>query len=132
MKKNLLIPVLCFFFIGAALPGFIQAEVDLVGTWVGPAAMEGQPDNELTLVLEKKDGKLAGTVTGQYDTLSDTPLENIKVEGNVFSFEVMAETGGGGIKIVFKVTVTGDKMAGEFEAPDMGMSGTWEAEKQKG
>jgi hypothetical protein len=35
------------------------------------------------------------------------------------------------IKLVFKMELDGDSMSGMLEIPDMGMSGTWEAEKQK-
>lgn len=131
MKKNFLIPVFCLFLMGAVFPLIVQAETDLIGTWIGPALMEGQPENVLTLVLEKKEGKLTGTLTGEYGTLNDALLENINVEGNILTFETMVAAGGGDLQIAFKITVTGNAMAGEFDIPDVGMTGTWEAEKQK-
>jgi hypothetical protein len=131
MKKYLAIPVICLFVCAAVYSEPTQEKVNLVGTWIGAATMEGQPDNELTLVMVEKEGKLSGTITGEYGTLVDTPLENIKLENNVFSFDVMVSTGGGEIKAVFKMKVDGDKMEGEFDIPDMGMGGTWSAERSK-
>ncbi len=81
--------------------------------------------------MVEKDGELSGTISGQYGTLVDTPLENIKVENGTFTFEIMISTGGGDIQAVFKMTVEGDTIKGEFELPDMGASGAWQAERQK-
>ena len=131
MKRHLSIPLFFLIFILVASLGAAQGKVNLVGTWVGAATLEGQPDNTLTLVMVEKDGALTGTITGEYETLMDTPLENIKVEKGIFTFDIMIAGGGGDIKAVFKMTVEGDKMTGEFEIPDMGMTGNWEAAKQK-
>ena len=131
MKRHLSISLFFLIFILVTSLSAAQGKVNLVGTWVGAAVLEGQPDNELTLVMVEKEGVLSGTITGEYGTLVDTPLENIKVEKGVFTFDVMVAAGGGDIKAVFKMTVAGDKMTGEFDIPDMGASGTWEAEKQK-
>ena len=131
MKRYYAIPLILLFLCFAASSGTAQGKVNLVGTWVGLASMEGQPDNELTLVMVEKDGKLAGTLTGEYGTLVDTPLENIKVENNVFSFDVMISAGGGEIKAVFKLKVDGDTMEGAFEIPDMDAGGTWKADRSK-
>lgn len=131
MKGYLSIPM-CFLILALfAAPSEALDKVNLVGTWVGEATLEGQPPNELTLVMVEKDGELSGTITGQYGTLVDTPLENIKVENGTFTFEIMIPTGGGDIQAVFKMTVEGDTMKGEFELPEMGASGTWEAVRQK-
>jgi hypothetical protein len=131
MKKYLSILAIPLFICAVVYSGDSQETVNLVGTWIGPAVLEGQPDNELTLVMEEKEGKLAGTVTGEYGTLVDTPLENIKLEKNVFSFDIIIDAQGTEIKAVFKMTVEGDKMEGEFEIPDMGAGGTWSAERSK-
>ncbi len=110
-----------------------QKPADMVGTWVGMATLEGMDEpNEFTLVLEMKDGKLAGHLTDQYDTMSESPIDEITLEEGVFSFSVLA-TGPGGqeLKIVLKMNVEGDSMEGTLEIPDMGWNGTWEATKQK-
>lgn len=122
--------------LGLCVCGHLAAQkpADLVGTWVGEATLDGEMEpNELTLLMELAEGKLKGHITGQYGTLTESPLTDIKLEGNVFGFQVMAAgPGGGELAITFKMEVdtkTGS-MKGTLEIPDMGMSGTWEASKQ--
>jgi hypothetical protein len=89
--------------------------------------------NELTLVMEQAEDALKGHMTGQYGTLTEAPLSDIKLEGAVFSFKVMAiGPSGDEIAITFKldVDVKNGSMKGTLEIPDMGMSGAWEASKQ--
>ena len=89
--------------------------------------------NELTLVMELAEGKLKGHITGQYGTLTESPLTDIALEGSVFSFQVMAAgPGGGELAVTFKmeVDIKNGSMKGTLEIPDMGMTGTWEASKQ--
>ena len=105
---------------------------DLAGTWIGMATLEGEAEpNDLTLVLEMKDGELAGKITDQYGTMNDTPIEEVSLDEGVFSFSMSLEVPSGTFKLEFKMKVSGDSMKGELYVPDMGMSGTWEAEKQK-
>jgi hypothetical protein len=110
-----------------------QKPADMVGTWVGLATLEGMDTpNEFTLVLEMKDGNLAGHMTDQYGSMTEAPIDEIKLEEGIFSFSVLA-TGPGGeeITLVLKMNVEGDSMQGTLEIPDMGMNGAWEATKQK-
>jgi len=110
-----------------------QKPEDMVGSWIGMATLEGMAEpNEFVLVMEMDEGKLAGHMTDQYGTMSETPIDGIKLEGSVFSFSVVG-TGPGGqeITLVLKMNVEGDYMNGTLEIPDMGMNGTWEASKQK-
>jgi hypothetical protein len=127
------------FAIALALGLFLSANLlaqkpaDMVGTWVGLATLEGMSEpNEFTLVLEVKEGKLAGHITDQYGTMYETPIDEIELEKGVFSFSALV-TGPGGeqVKIVLKMNVDGDSMEGTLELPEMGMNGTWEATKQK-
>jgi hypothetical protein len=117
----------------AALPLTAQKPADMQGTWSGPATLEGMSDsNDFTLVLELKEGKLEGRISDQYNTLSDSPIDEIKLETEEFSFSVMGMgPGGQEIKLVLKMKIDGDSMKGTLEIPDMGMNGTWEATKQK-
>ncbi len=109
-----------------------QKPADLVGTWVGMATLEGEPDpNELTLVLELQDGKLIGKMTDQYGSMSETPAEEIYLEENVLSFSVQAYVPSGTFKVEFKMTVSGDSMEGELTVAELGATGKWEATKQK-
>ena len=135
MKRKTTIRYAFIFALGLCLTFNLMAQkpADMVGTWVGLATLEGMDEpNEFTLVMEMKDGKLAGHLTDQYDSMYESPLDEIKLEGGVFSFSVIA-TGPGGqeLKIVLKMNVEGDSMEGTLEIPDMAWNGTWEATKQK-
>ena len=110
-----------------------QKPAGLEGTWIGPATLEGMSEsNEFTLVLELKEGKLAGHLTDQFGTVSETPIDEIKLEEGAFSFSVKGMgPGGQEITLILKMDVDGDSMKGTLEIADMGMNGAWEATKQK-
>ena len=120
--------------IGACLAvnSMAQKPADMVGTWVGLATLEGMAEpNEFTLVLEMKEGKLAGHITDQYNTMSESSIDEIELGEGTFSFSVVGNAPGGQeITLVLKMEVDGDSMEGILEIPDMGMNGTWEASKK--
>lgn len=115
-----------------ALPLAAQKPADMVGTWVGPATLEGMSSsNDFTLILEMQDGKLKGQISDQYGSLNDAPIEEITLEGKMFGFSVKAVgPQGQEAKMVLKMEIDGDSMKGTLEIPDMGMNGAWEATKQ--
>jgi len=107
-----------------------QKPEDMVGTWSGRATL-AEP-NDLALVLELKEGKLAGHMTDQYGTLNQAPIREITLEQGTFSFSVsLAGRGGQEMTLKFKMKVSGDAMKGELGVPEMGAKGTWEAAKKK-
>jgi hypothetical protein len=110
-----------------------QKAEDLVGTWTGLATLEGMTEpNEFVLVMEMEEGKLSGHMTDQYNTMNESPIDEIKLEGGVFSFSVIgAGPSGQEITLVLKMNIDGDYMKGTLEIPEVGMNGTWEASKQK-
>ena len=108
-----------------------QKQADLAGTWAGEATLEGQPPNNLTLVLSLVEGKLEGHMTGEHGTLNETPAKDFLFENGDFSFSIVLEGPDGELAVQFKMKVEGNSMSGELSIPDMGMAGTWEAEKQK-
>ncbi|MGB2907425.1 MAG: hypothetical protein WBB73_09990 [Candidatus Aminicenantaceae bacterium] len=131
MKTRWVLFVAMILLTGLSLSA--QKPVDLVGTWGGDATLDSEAEaNFLTLVLEMKDGELSGYMTGEYGTLNESSLNEIKLENDNFSFEVMAAgPGGGEVAIAFKLKVAGDTMEGSLEIPDMGASGKWEAIRKK-
>ena len=132
MKSLVRMTLVLTLMFGVSASLSAQKPADLVGTWIGPGILDGEADtNELTLVLELKEGKLSGHMTGEYGTLSEAELVDISLAEGVFSFAVMAVGPDGDAKVTFKMKVKGESMTGELEIPDMGMSGTWEATKQK-
>ena len=133
MKTKTRLALILALALCAAFNLMAQKPVDMVGTWVGMATLEGEPEpNELTLVLELSEGNLSGHMSDQYGAMSETPISEITLEEGMFSFSVAAVAGGGQeFTLSFKMNVDGDSMEGELEIPDMGMKGTWEATKQK-
>jgi len=128
MKRILLISSLLILLI--SIPVISQEKVNLTGTWVGTATLEGASEpNELTLVLVKKEGKLTGTMTGEYGIINKTPLINIILETNILTFDLDISSPGGDATLKFKMTVKDDLMSGSMDIPDMGMNGTWEAKR---
>ena len=109
-----------------------QQPADLAGTWSGEATLEGMDEpNTLTLVLEMKDGKLAGHMTDQYGAI-DADIKDVVLEPGVFNFSAPVNLPSGGQGIInFKMKVSGDSMKGEIEIPEMSAKGTWGATKQK-
>ena len=110
-----------------------QKPADMAGTWIGMATLEGMGEaNELVLVLELKEGNIAGHMTDQYGTMSESPIGEAKLEGGVFSFSVKGMgPNGQQITLEFKMNVEGNSMEGTFEIGDMGMAGAWEAKKRE-
>jgi hypothetical protein len=121
--------------LGLCLTGSLLAQTpaDMVGTWVGMATLEGMAEpNQLTLVIELKEGKLQGHMSDEYGTMSASPFTEAKLAEKAFNFSVTGSgPGGQEITLVFEMTVDGDSMTGTFEVPGMGMNGTWESSKQK-
>ena len=110
-----------------------QKPEDMVGTWVGLATLEGMAEpNEFVLVMEMKEGNLAGHLTDQYGTLNEAPIDEIELGEEIFSFSVVGTAPGGQeFNMVLKMNVDDDSMEGPLEIEEMGMNGTWEATKQK-
>jgi len=132
MKSKFQMALLFALVMMATISLIAQKPADLVGTWIGTATLETEAEpNDLTLVLEMKDGELAGKMTDQFGSMNDTPIEKVNLDEGVFSFSMSLEAPGGTFKLEFKMKVSGDSMKGELNVPDMGISGTWEAEKQK-
>ncbi len=109
-----------------------QKPADLVGTWAGSATLEGMGDpNELTLVLELKEGNLTGHMSDQFETMLESPISEVELGDGVFKFSTCAMgPGGENLTLIFKMKIDGDFMSGILEVPDMGVNGEWEATKQ--
>ena len=110
---------------------FSQEKVDLNGTWEGPIYVEEAGiELGLTLFLEHKDDTITGKLNDTEGYI-DCEITEAKLENNLFSFSAVAMTPDGGeIPMSFQMTVTGDKMEGEWDAGGMAY-GTWAPERKK-
>jgi hypothetical protein len=133
MKTKIRLALILALGLCASFNLLAQEPSDMVGTWVGNAMLEGMAEpNEFTLVLELKEGDLSGHLTDQYGSMSEAPISDVKLEDGMFSFSVLAiGPGGEELKLILEMNVDNDSMEGTLEIPDMGMTGTWEATKQK-
>ena len=119
---------LLFLFISPL--AFSQEKVDLNGTWEGPITVEEAGiEIGLTLVLEHKDDTITGKLTGDMGYI-DCEIEEAKLENNIFTFDAIAMTPDSEIPMSFTMTVTGDKMEGEWDAAGMAF-GSWAPERKK-
>jgi hypothetical protein len=133
MRMNSRLTLILTVGLFVSLSLFGQKPADITGTWVGSATLEGMGDpNELTLVLELKDGKLTGHMSDQFETMTESPISDVELGEGTFKFSTYAiGPGGGNLTLIFKMKVDGDSMSGILEVPDMGVNGEWEATKQK-
>jgi hypothetical protein len=133
MKRMKRLALFLAVAMGVSFNLMAQKPADLVGTWVGLSTLEGMDNpNELTLVMEMKDGSLAGHITDQFGFMSQSPIFEVKLEESIFSFSVIISgPSGKEATMVLKMNVGKDSMKGTLEIPDIEMNGTWEATKQK-
>ena len=131
MKKRLAFILALGFLLSVSM--MAQKPADLVGTWAGSATLEGMGDpNELTLVLELKEGNLTGHMSDQFETMLESPISEVELGDGVFKFSTYAMgPGGQNMTLIFKMKIDGDSMSGILEVPDIGVNGEWEATKQK-
>ncbi|MGB7297626.1 MAG: hypothetical protein WBC70_18775 [Candidatus Aminicenantales bacterium] len=133
VRKTTVVAAMAFW---ACLMLAAQQPSDMVGTWSGDATLEGMDEpNTLTLVLEMKEGKLAGHMTDQYEAI-DAHITDIVLEQGTFSFSVTVLYGlmygpdnQGTAK--FKMKVLENIMKGDLEIPEMNAKGAWQATKKK-
>ena len=132
MKSKTLIFGLALLSVLAGPASPSQKPASLAGTWSGTATLEGVGSpNVLTLVLELKEGKLAGTMSDEYGTINQFAIGEISFENGVLSFTTpVLGPGGAEVTMKLKMTVTGDEMKGQIDIPDMGMVGAWTAQRK--
>jgi hypothetical protein len=129
MKKNTSIYTLGVFLIAAAVLTYGQS-IDLSGTWMGeteiPDAFE--PD-EVTLILIKENGEYSGKVSDTMGMFDETDCEDIEFSDNKLTYNILAQTENGAMRIFVSMIVDGDTMAGQWEAED-GSTGEVTMEKK--
>ena len=109
-------------------------QIDLTGTWVGPSVLDEDPTltNELTLELEKKNGKLTGIMNDEYGVLVTVPAQKLKFDKGILHFEIKFHNSQGDeVTFAFKMKVKEKSMKGTINVNNYGNGGSWEAEKVK-
>lgn len=118
-----MISLVFFGLEAAALRGQEGASKDKVlGIWDVEVTADDQ-SYFLTMVLNEKDGQLAGTISEQNGVFSDVALSSLNYDGKTLTFEFTCPTPPDGMQRLLQVTFAWDNAAldGSITIPDLGM-----------
>jgi len=105
-------------------------DIDLSGTWVGETEVPDQGTDEITLVLEKKEGEYTGTISDSLGMLQDVECEDIELKDNTLTLDFIFSDGYDYMTVYITLTVEGDTMTGYWETED-GSTGSIKLEKEE-
>lgn len=128
MKKILHIITLVVFIVSLT-GGVALAQADLSGTWKGATEVPDIGEDEITLVLVKKDDSYTGTLTDSAGMAEESELEDVEYSEGKLTFNFTIYNGSEYMQVSCSLTVEGNKMTGHWETED-GSSGSIELEKQ--
>lgn len=130
MKKTTsTVALIIFIFTLSCGISFCQ-DIDLSGTWVGETEVPDQGTDELTLVLEKKEGEYTGTISDSLGMLQDVECEDIELKDNTLTLDFTFSDGYDYTTVYITLTVEGDTMTGYWETED-GSTGSVKLEKEE-
>ena len=130
MKKTTsTVALIIFIFTLSCGISFCQ-DIDLSGTWVGETEVPDQGTDELTLVLEKKEGEYTGTISDSLGMLQDVECEDIELKDNTLTLDFIFSDGYDYMTVYITLTVEGDTMTGYWETED-GSTGSIILEKEE-
>ena len=105
-------------------------DVDITGTWEGPAYLTGQTEgNPLTVIIKKGTAGYEGTITDAFGYVN-SKLSKIEISGDELKFNFEASTPDGILEVKTKSTIKNNVMTGKFESSDGSTSGTHELTKK--
>ena len=131
MKKCLFI-FITFSFLIAVFGGVAYGQAaDITGTWVGTAVVpDAMEPDELTLVIQKKDGVYTGIINDSMGMLQDTECEDIKYEDGKLTMHFSIPQDYEDMVISCELKVEGDTMTGNWKN-EGGEFGAIELKKEK-
>lgn len=130
MKKTTSTFVLIIFIFTLSCGISFCQDIDLNGTWVGETEVPDQGTDEITLVLEKKDGEYTGTISDSLGMLQDVECEDIELKDNTLTLDFIFSDGYDYMTVYITLTVEGDTMTGYWETED-GSTGSIILEKEE-
>jgi hypothetical protein len=104
-------------------------EADLTGTWIGSTFIPDVGENEVTLVITKKEGELKATMSDTLGMLSDAECEEIEFADGTLTFNFTISQDMETQTIWITLEVEGDTMKGYWETGS-GEQGDIELKKQ--
>lgn len=104
----------------------------VLGTW-NLEVYAGGEYYYLTLNLQEGEGKLSGSISESSGAFTDTPLSNLELAADTLKFEFEAPTPPDGLSRLIKaeLQVIEDKLEGVLDIPDLGMTVSCTATRQK-
>ena len=118
--------------IGASAYAADKADPAGTWTWTQPGR-NGGPDRTNTLTLKMEDSKLAGKISapGRGGQAAETPVADLKVEGDAISFTVVRQFNGNSMTNKYAGKIAADKITGkiEFNRNGEAQSRDWEAKR---
>jgi len=119
MKKiTSILSLLAFLLIVSCGISFCQ-EADLSGTWEGTTEVPEEAElDQVTLVLEKINGKYSGTFTDSLGFAEDAELKDIEFKDNTLTFNFTIFNGFEYMTVYATLTVEENKMSGHWETED--------------
>ena len=101
------------------------AFAEVIGTWVGPAYNEMEPDPaEMTVVLDELEGVLVGYMTVAQVMDERLPLANLSYSDGTLLFDLLFEEGGMSLVLNFEFNKEGDTLSGTFSSDMFGGTAT--------
>ena len=107
--------VLVLVLLGSLVAAPLRAAEDPVGTWVGTTEVPNQGTDQVTLTIEKAGEGYTGTMSDSLGVVAQQPLREIRFADGALSFAFMLTDG---TPMTMRLTVTGDKMAGQWQTPE--------------
>jgi len=104
----------------------------ILGAWDVEVNAEGE-FYYLSMDIEKTNGELKGAISEQAGSFTDTPLSEIKFDGQTLSFEFTGPTPPDGIERLIKTefTVGDNKLEGSVTIEDLGITATATATRKE-
>ena len=130
MERKAFSILLAAALIFSAGPLFSQS-LDLSGMWVGETVIPDVADkDQVTLVLTKEGESYSGNVTDSMGLANESPLEKVEFKDNTLTAEFVIFNGQEYVRIFLTLTVTGERLVGEWQSED-GETGPLDLERKK-
>lgn len=129
MKPFLSASVILAFLFFLVHPCFSAESIGLNGVWEGTIYLSGiDIDMEIVLVLAEENGTVTGHISDDWGYL-DCDITDPELKQNILTFKAMAVTSQNDHQMIFRMTLAGDEMTGQWES--LGSFGEWSLVKKK-
>jgi hypothetical protein len=110
-----------------SMPAMLRAAEDPAGLWIGTTNVPDQGTDQVTLAITKTADGYGGTMSDSLNIVAKEALRDVRLADGVLKFGFTLTDGS---LMTMTLTLSGDKMAGEWETPD-GETGAITFERKK-